>query len=227
MRTIAFLLICTASCFAQLDDNTVTVTATRDVVLQPDQAVVTVNLSTAADAGLDDALTILDGTGFNASDLVSANTYQYYDGTLTNWQFSKALPFSGLKALLPRIATIQQSHGQNDSIAYVFDYYVSSQPSQAAQQAASVCPIPTLVADARAQAQQIATAAGARIGSVVSMSQGDASSMPSVGLPAYGPMQGVILGVPPQAEFSNLLVSSRPASLPPGCSLMVRFQLLR
>jgi uncharacterized protein YggE len=217
MRTVAFLLLCGASCFAQLDDNTITVTATRTVVLQPDQAVVSVNLSTAVDGVLDDALAILDGTGFTAADLGAVNTYTYYDGALTNWQFSKAIPFSGLKALLSRIVAVQQSRGQNQPIAYVFTYDVSSQVSQSAQQAASACPIPTLVADARAQAQQIANAAGARIGAIVSLNQ--VAQVPNdVSAPIF-------LLATSSVPFTSSLLAQAPQS--PGCSVTVQFQLLR
>lgn len=217
MRTLALLVLCAATCLAQLDDNTISVTASRTVVFQPDQALVRVILGTSTDSALDEILAILDGTGFTAADLVSANTSAYYDGELTSWQFSKAIPFSSLKTLLPRLAAIQQSHRQNGSTAAVFYYDVSGQTSQLAAQA---CPFPTLISDARTQAQQIAAAAGARIGTVVSMSQGGAASVPNPWFDAP------TFATPASQGAATSMIWSQ-SSASPGCSMTVQFQLLR
>lgn len=229
MRTAALLILCASACLAQLDDNTVTVTATRNVTLQPDQATIGITVTTPLSTGLDDVLAGIPGLGLSAADVVFVDTI-----LLTNtapsltWQFSKSVPFSGLKDAISAVGTAQQSLAANRT-AFDLTFYVSGQVSQAARQAPSVCPIPTLLADAQTQAQQIASASGVRIGGVISMAQGAASQVSIPVFRAGDFTQAVIsdpfTGTAPSYSYVSFLLT-QPTS-PAGCSLTVQFKLLR
>jgi len=228
------LLLFASAALAQSDDNTVTVTATRTVTLQPDQALLGVTLTAPQTSGLDDVLSALQGTGLAAGDLVSATTLPIFTVVATpaprpqtQWQFSKAIAFSDLKNALTALATAQQNVQKREG--FDMSYYTSSQVSQAARQSPAVCPVPTLLADAQTQAQSLASAAGARIGGIVSMAQGAAAQIPTVAARIGDFTQAVIYdpltGLPPSLWFSSSLLTQPPAAA--GCSLTVQFQLLR
>ena len=73
-RILLVMLLAAASvCAASLDNNTVTVTANRALSLQPDQVSLYVTVLTAQDAGLDDVLAKLKGTGITAEFLNSVS----------------------------------------------------------------------------------------------------------------------------------------------------------
>jgi hypothetical protein len=204
MRLAALLLACAALACAQLDDNTLTVTVTRTVTAQPDQATLGLNVTTPATAGLDEVLAAFAGLNLAATDLTYFNTL----GQSLNWQFSKTLPFSGLKDALAALAATQTT--------YTFSYYVQGQSSQGAQQSAALCPIPTLLSSAQTQAQQIASAVGVRLGPIVSMARGSATAVAAW----FDPNTAVI-----PVSIVSLLYRPVPVSTAPGCTLTVQFQL--
>jgi hypothetical protein len=227
MRIAALLLICATVCLAQLADNTVTVTVTRTVKLQPDQAALTITLTGPVTASLSDVVAALQPAGLTAEDLVSVRSFTDTTGSQLSWQFSKALAFSDLKSALP---TFGGGPVQTGNVSpFSLTWFLQSQTSQAAQQAA-VCPVPTLFADAQAQAQQIAAAAGVRIGGIVSMSQGGGPVIPAAVFRSGDFSQGVFVydpaGVPPAASLMSILYTTS-AVAGAGCSLTVQFQLLR
>jgi len=223
MRIAALLLACASLACAQLDDNTVTVTVTRTVTLQPDQASLGITVTTPATAGLDDVLAAFPGLGLAATDLTYVSTSIQNVGPSLNWQFSKALPFAGLKDALAAVVAAEQnlaaSHG-----AFALSFYVQGQSSQAAGQSPALCPIPTLLSNAQAQAQQMASAAGVRLGAIVSMTQGTPPAalvydfLAVYGILAIDPTTGVPL--------SRAALFYAPAGAAPGCTLTVQFQLL-
>jgi hypothetical protein len=229
MRAAVLLVLSASACLAQLDDDIVTVTATRSVTLQPDQAMLGLNVTTPLNTGLDDVLAAMPGLGLSAADLVFVNTTLLTNNVPSlTWLFSKGVPFSNLKDAVAAATAAEQSLAANRS-TFNLTFYVSSQVSQTAQQAPAVCPIPTLFADAQAQAHQIASAAGVRIGGVVSMAQGSALQLPTAALRAGDFAQAAIFdpltGTQPSASFVSFLLT-QPIS-PAGCSLTVQFKLLR
>lgn len=234
MRAAILAVAFASLCLAQMDDNTVTITATRSITLQPDQAVVGVNVTAPATAGLDEILAALQGTGIDAGDLVYTATNAGLNlSPVMNWQFSKTVPFSGLKDTLAALLAAQQKLEKQIG-GFDLSYYVNSQPSQAAQQAPALCPIPTLFSEAQAQAQRVADAVGARADGVVSMSQ--RGLQPSVlQVPTFVSRTGDFSAIYDPLTGSGLIPVSRivgvlsPAPLPLGstCSLTVQFKLLR
>src|SRR5690349_23190828 len=77
MKTFfALLVLCTAPtlAFAQLDSNSVTVSASRIVNLQPDQAVFAVNVDTPMDVPLNDVVAALQSAGITLSNFAGVRT---------------------------------------------------------------------------------------------------------------------------------------------------------
>jgi uncharacterized protein YggE len=211
MRLLVLLLAAAAAAFGQLDDNTLVVTATRTVSLPPDRAAISINLSTPVAASIDDAIATLQGTGIVAADLSGVNG----SGETLLWSFGKTVPFTQMKNSLAALAGIQSSLAQKKS-ALSLNYYVSGQVSTEAQNAAALCPMTTLVADARTQAQRVADAAVVKVGPVISMTQGAAG----------GVAAPVFLGAIRQAAFI-LSLSQQSQTAGTSCQITVEYKLLR
>jgi hypothetical protein len=232
MRTlwlgVAFLAA--SSCvFGQLDDNTVTITASRNISLQPDFAVVGIYVDAPYNDGLDDILNALDGSGLTADDLTGVNTSGPLSEQVqrTAWTFARAVPFAKLKDMLASLTAVQQGlagsgtrGAANASVSMTF----SVQGSQVSPelQASQPCPLPALVSDARAQAQQLAMAAGFTVGPVVAISDGSSTGG------TYGAVLGAVFGLAAGAiSVSRIGTFSSLITQPPvNCSMTVQFQLL-
>ncbi len=182
--------------FAQLTSNSVTVTASRNTSVQPDQVVFRVTVDSPLDATRDDAVAALQGSGITLANFNGVTTSQIYDsmGQQTQmrlqWMFSLPVALSNMKSTIGLLTSVQKSNAQkNNSLGISFGV-VGTQVSPQAQQA-QACSQADLLADARAQAQKIASAAGASLGAVLAMSGStSASTDPNGGLfssPYYAP----------------------------------------
>jgi uncharacterized protein YggE len=210
MRNLIFTLLIVASAqAADLDNNTITVTATRTMnTTAPDQAWILVQLITPRDTGLDVVLAKLQGIGLGATDLASVFT-----STVTNlqWNFTKATPLTAIKSTLASLTRLQSSVG-----AEVLNFSITGVQRSAAALAAQPCPLPALVSDARKQAEALAAAAGLRVGAIVSVSDQSASATVTV----YDVSLAVL--VPASFLFVAPYVSA-PAKY--SCALTVQFKL--
>jgi len=228
VRLAALLFAGASLCLAQLDDNTVTVTVTRNVTEQPDQAVLGITVTTPRNASLDDAIATAQGLSLAASDLLYVNT-AFGLPPSTEWQFSKVVPFSGLKDALAAVLAAQQAAQKRQG--FDLSLYVNGSSSQAAQQSPALCPIPTLFSNAQAQAQLIAAAAGVRVGAVASMSQDTGQlAIPTFAARTGDFTQGFIFdpstGVLPTGVLTSFLLPPVPQPNS-ACTLTVQFKLLR
>lgn len=200
LSTLLFLM--TVSAFAQLDDNTITITATRQATLQPDQIVFSVSVLTPQAAGLDVVLAMLPGTG-----VTEANLGEVYSNSpnALQWYFTLATSFLEASATVKLLTQLEsQSKGA------VSFYVQGTQVSQALQQS-QPCSQAALVADARNQAQMLASAAGLTVGPVLAVSDG--SAMPTA-------VRGYVLA----ATFVSLISTPAPTT-PTICTAVVKFQL--
>jgi uncharacterized protein YggE len=213
MRTLTLALLLAAGLSAaDLDNNTLTVTASRPLTVQPDQAQILVELTTARDAGLDDVLGKLQGTGIAAANLTDV----FGSGAAgSQWNFVLPVAFSALKTTLATFTQLQRSLGAS----LVFS--VAGTQVSAAAQTTQACPLPALVSDARRQADAMASAAGMRTGPIVSVSdQPPAPVVPNVTEPVliagdFSVAVGLVSGIPYVAPVA-----------PSSCSLTVQFKLL-
>ncbi|HTS66958.1 MAG TPA: hypothetical protein VMH28_33265 [Candidatus Acidoferrales bacterium] len=215
---------------AALDDNTVTVTATRTLNIQPDQVLLYVNLI-SQDGGLNDVLTKLHGTGITAANLTSVQPEQtVYDPSeplnpTSVWNFLVRLSFAQLKS---SVAALTQAQAGLKPVGglQALSYYIAGTQVSADAQAAQPCPLTALVSDARRQADSMAAAAGMRTGAIVAI--GDAASAEvtaGFAVPTAVSRVGdfsLLLGVPNQWYSTPVLAASPQLS----CSLTVQFKLL-
>ncbi len=176
MRTIvltAACLIFASLAFGQLDPYTLTVIATRPLGAQPDQAVINVYVETPTSANLNDVLAVVQGFGLTQSNL--ASVYGVIDGPGAQlnqaWSFQLTILYAAIKDTLTKLGTLQATIAKQNP-GFSVTYQVSGVQVSAAAQAAQPCPLAAMVADARAQAQVLAQAAGFGVGQISTITDG-------------------------------------------------------
>lgn len=207
------VLAAAVAAFAQAQPNVVSITASRQLNVQPDQVNVSITVVTDSDQTIDAALALLQGTNLTAADLSSVSTTYGTGGTpQLQWVFSRTLSISDMTGLIAAVKL-----GPNVSVL------VSSAGTSAAATAAQQCPYPALINDARAQAAKLASAAGVTVGQIVSISQGSALVAIPTSLSRVGDFSYVsgVLG------FTSFLVANPfpVTSDPTTCALTVQFKL--
>jgi hypothetical protein len=224
MRFAILFLTCGLA-FAQLETNTLTITASRNVSVVPDQVLYGVSLTTDLSATLDDAIAQLAGTGITAANF----TYVTSSGDSAksvDWAFELVVPFSKMKDTVAALSGLRTKLGvRNTSRALTFSAVTERTSSDAQSQG---CPLTSLVNDARREAERIAAAAGVRLGGIVGLSDGSGSNIPTAAnriggsVAAFYPAFGVPVGGFGLISFLPGPVTARPS----GCALMVQFRLL-
>jgi hypothetical protein len=212
-----FLLISSVpAAFAQLDSNSVTVSAIRSVTQQPDQVLFAVTVQSGLNTSLDDVVAALQGSGITAANFsgvsMGANLVLNLQPTmappLLQWIFALPAPLAKIKDTIATLTALQKGIAQQNN-GLTLSFNVQGTQVSAQSQQSHVCPTADLLADATTQAQKLAAAAGLSLGSVLAMSGG--TSVPN----------GVV-----SASVTGLL-SFAPPVLPSVCSMTVKFALLR
>jgi hypothetical protein len=211
---LGILLLGAAPAFGQIESHTVTISATRSLVLQPDQIVLQLTVSSNPSATLDQIVGALSGLGITDANLTG--TYNSNPPTLT-WNFSFTAPLANLTATIGSITKIEQTIAQNNSGLTLTFYIGGTQVSQQLQQA-QTCPNSDLISDASAQAQKLASAAGLSLGPILRLSN---ASSPQPTLVAENATFAGVIGA---YAFNEILLTPLPS--PVTCSLSVQFQLL-
>jgi hypothetical protein len=212
MRTLALGIVYASLLFGQLESNTVTVTASRSIYVKPDQAQFAI--SSAADIS----------SGLQAAGIPGAQLIRGAAGL--GWVYTLGVPLNGISDAIARLTAAQKK----------LNFSFSIQGMQASPQllASQQCSNADLIADARAQAQKLATVAGLSLGPIAALS--DAGSGDFVATSA-------VLAVARLGSFSffnttgyaSLLLGSTTTfqpffstSVPAlNCSLTVKFGLVR
>jgi len=165
--------------------NSVTVTANRSTSVQPDLAVFGVDVITPTTSSRDDVVAALQGSPITTANFSSLRTVQGYtplnNQTLTNldWSFTLTAPLGNFSTTVAQLTALQQAVAQKKNGMSVSFSIQGTQVSAQAQQSVT-CSASDLLADARTQAQKMAVAAGAGLGSVLAMS-GASVSQPASG----------------------------------------------
>jgi hypothetical protein len=213
MSKFALILLAAAPVFAQLDSHTLAISATRSITPQPDQVVFGLSVNAAASTTLDQVVGALSGLGITEANLNGIGNLGPFQ-----WGFTLAAPLSKLSTTIGALIKLEQSIGQNNSGLTLTFTIEGTQASQQVQQLPS-CSDAELIADATAQAQKLAAAAGLTLGPILRVSNvpgAQTYAVPNiverVGFFALG-------GV---SEF----LFAAPAPSPVTCSLLVKFQLL-
>ena len=205
--------------FGQLDSNSVTVTATRNLSVQPDQAIIELSVISPLDATLDSVVAVLQGFSVSAADFNAVGIYPpaYYlpqpGQTVTQmmqWGFGIAVPVTKLKDTLAALTALEQTIAKKNN-GFTLSFSVQGLTLSPQLQQSQVCKTPDLIADARAQAQKFADASGMAVGSILAISGATSTTVGSA---------------PPVASSSGLISYSVP-TYPAPCSAVVKFALTR
>jgi uncharacterized protein YggE len=189
-----------------LDSNSITVSASNNAILQPDQAIFSVTVQSGISTGLDDVLTALQGSGITAANFSGVSTQgQFAATTLPGglaplpslfWTFNLPVPITNTKATVASLTTLQQTLAmQNNGLTLSFSI-VGTQVSQQLAQS-QTCSLSALITAATTQAQSLAAAGGFTLGSILAMS----------------------------SSTSNGVIS--PYATQPSCAITVKFNVTR
>jgi Protein of unknown function (DUF541) len=235
MRAILFLFSASLL-FAQLDSNSVTVTASRSMSIQPDQVVFGVSVIAPLTASLDDVVAAVQGSGITASQLSSVNTGQpiaitgnpFFTQLNLQWTFSVPEPLAKLTSTAASLTALQKTLAQK-SIGFSLSFGIEG--TRASQQllASQPCSKTDLIADATTQGQKMTNAAGLTLGPILSLSSINTTGViGSSYAPAISFRSGDFVSV---TGFSSFLIGAISPFLPPPqpviCSLTVKFSLVR
>src|SRR5579863_7195526 len=156
-----------APMFGQLDPHTLTISASRSIYLQPDEVVLVLSATSGVATSLEQVVSALSGVGITSSNLTGVNNTAAPPNL--QWNFTLTTPFSNLTATLGSLGKLQQSITQNNSGLTLTFSVNGTQVSQQLRQSQS-CSNSELIADATAQAQKLASAAGLTLGPVLKLS---------------------------------------------------------
>jgi uncharacterized protein YggE len=216
MRALAALLLTAGLALAQMDSNTITITASRSISSVPDQVSFSLQVSTGTDANLSDALAMVHSLGLTVSDLSSVGTYTTYDskgranGTGLRWSFTVNAPVSSLKGTSARLqAFAQNTKGVTIGIS--------------GWQSNGQCAVNDLIADARVQAQLLASAAAVSVAPILGITATPTPDTSRVVFPA-----NIIPAsrIDPTAVIVATSYTGAPY-IAQSCSVTVKFTLLR
>jgi len=204
------LLLAAVPAFAQLESHTLTISATRQINLEPDQALFSVTVSSNAAVSLDQIVAALSGLSITSANLSGVSDFT--EPQTLQWSFTLAVPLSSLSGTIGSLAKLQQTIGQNNSGLTLTFSINGTQAS--AQLQAQPCSTSNLIADATAQAQKLAAAAGLAVGPILRLSNA----------PSIQPAAAI---EPTATGLAVNLVDFLLAAAPPTvtCSLVVEFQL--
>jgi len=210
------MLLVAAPVFAQLDPHTLTISATRSINLQPDQVVFGLSVSSSAIPNLDQVMAALSGLGITSANLTGVSNN--YAPPSFQWNFALAVPLSSLTATIVSLTKLQTTIAKNNSGLTLTFYVNGTEVSQQLQQS-QACSNSDLIADATAQAQKLAAAAGLTLGAILKLSKAPLAQ------PTLVVENGLFGYVVPN---NNRLGAFSPGFVSPAvtCSLFVEFRLL-
>jgi hypothetical protein len=218
--SVALFAILASPGIAQLDSNTITVSASRQYYVAPDQVSIGVCVDTGPDVTLDQVLTALQPASISAANFLDV----YATGTgigascslgvgpvnALEWSFAIDEPFASMKDTLRLLAGLQTTFAlQKSSFTLTFGPQgVKASPSQP-------CKMQDLIADAHAQALLLADAAGFGVGPVVSLSN-VSPSQPTISYNIAAFAVGISFGIRQLINIAQV----------PQCVAVVKFRLL-
>ena len=219
-RVIVLLLTPAAPLLAQLANNTVTVTASQSSTAQPDEAIFSVTVGSGVDKSLDDVVAAVSGLGITAANLVQISSVFPSAGVAppapanaaassVGWTFQLVVPFSKLKDTTAAVTSLQKSISQNNS-GLTLSFTLSG--TRVSGQQVSTCNLANLISQARAQAQDIAGAAGFKAGAIVGLTSSTSASVPSLCSVTARFALGMMFGQP---EPNITITSTRTNNLQP------------
>jgi uncharacterized protein YggE len=186
MRSRLFLLLLPVLAFGQATQNSITVTASRNSNLQPDQVVLEADVTGPISLTRDQAIGALDGTGITTANSTGVRTTQVYSApqnqaqTQLVWSFTLTADLASLKDTIGMLSAAQQRLAAKDN-GLSMSFYVQGTQVSARLAQSQQCVLSDLIADARAQGQKIANAAGMSLGSILSVSSATSTTAAGFG----------------------------------------------
>lgn len=224
MPKVALLLglVCASLAVAQNSSNSITVTASQNANLTPDQAIFSISVQSDTNTSLNDVLTALQGSGLTAANFSGVNTPEVFNpgtGATANmyidWNFTLDAPLTSTTATVAALATLQQKLTQN-SPPLSLSFTVQGTQISAQQQQSQTCSISGLLANAQSQAQTLANAGGLNLNSILSIS-GSTPSSGSCALTVTYSVASVPLGL--LAPDTIAITSTQQVTLQPDQAL--------
>jgi uncharacterized protein YggE len=176
--SIYLFVISAGLAFAQLDSNSITVTASRTSTIQPDQAVFSVVVSSDLNSSLTDVLSALQPAGLTLANFSGVTTNGFYYSTANpfpqqllslQWTFQLVAPLASTKSTVATLTSLQSSVPKmNKNLGASFSLQ-GTQVSPQAQQS-QTCDLAGLITDAQAKAQTLATAGARTLAGLLSLS---------------------------------------------------------
>src|SRR4051794_22092901 len=158
------LLLTPFLALAQLTPNSVTVTASRPAAAQPDTVRFSLSVSSTAAATRDDVVAVLAGVGVTAANFTGVYSYNSFGSSFAvTWNFSLTAPLSNLKSTIALLTALQNNLEKEKT--YSLSYSIAG-----SEASGSDCKLQDLIADARAQASKLASAAGMSVGAIQAIS---------------------------------------------------------
>ena len=165
----ALFLIYGSFAVAQSDSNSVTVTASRTISSQPDQAVFYVTVTARSTTTLQDILNAVQPAGLTLANFSSVVTAA---SALNNpqllWTFTLDAPLANTKATIATLTNLQSAVAKaNPNLTISFSVQGTQISPQAAQ--SQTCPLAGLMSDATAKAQALAAAANRFVSGIMAL----------------------------------------------------------
>jgi hypothetical protein len=225
MRVLCLLFAAAAFAYAQLEPDTITISAIQSgKPEQPDYTTLSVSIQVDSALGLGEVLKPLAVLGISESELVEfdqtggrpiCDEVTYQCGPARQFfRFYFETTLSKLKETLASLARAKAAAPPEVDVRYSIDtrmlFHLPSAPE---------CAYPALIAGARRQAEKMAAAAGLVVGGIIAMSDGT-SSVPD----ASWVSEGYALSGSPSILSA---VGVEVVFTPPVCAAVVQFKLSR
>ncbi len=205
--------------FGQIGSDSITVSASNNTSLQPDQAVFGITVQSGVSTGLDDVLAALQGSGITIANFSGVTTLGQFVLSIGSvpptspltlaWTFSLPVPLTNTKTTVASLTTLEQNIAkQNNGLTLSFSI-VGTQVSQQLAQS-QTCSLSGLIATATTEAQSLASAANLTVGRILALSSSTSTGVSNT---------GAIVGVFGSVSFATI------SAAPPPCAITVRFAL--
>lgn len=184
------VLLCAAAAVVSAQTavtKVIEVSVSRSVPLKAEEAGFTLTVFTKTTAGFDEVLAAVASLGITAQDFLNVDTgYSYLDDDEgLNYSFSLTTPFDKMKDTMTLLDAKRRSLTAERGMNLTYSLDGVSATKTSTDQARDRL-FPELMADARRQAELMATAAGVRVGAVAGLSQESSATYLVLGRPGYG-----------------------------------------
>ncbi len=222
-RLLPLLLSLTAAGFGQAagGSTAIALTATLGQNVQPDQTIFNVAIQSPLTMTFDDLTSALKGTVLTPATFSNVTTVQNYVNNqppviALYWQFQLPVPLAGIKDQVAALQVLATTLGKAQTPLSLS--YTANGPQASATAQVQGCGLSDLVSAARTKAQQIASAANRKPGSISAMSFSVSTMIGPSAVPPYvipACSLGVTFGGAQQVPSAITVSATRTLNVPP------------